>query len=65
MFLPYQDPLPMLKLALPVLAFIGAMFAGYYIFGPGTLPGGSSTRTVSVGASSLLPWLTVGGGGDE
>lgn len=62
MFSPYQDPVGILKLMLPMLALVGGFFAGFYLFGPGMLPGEqSSGRPVAVGASLLL----LGGSADR
>jgi hypothetical protein len=61
MFLPYQDPVGVLKLALPMLAVVGGFLAGFYFFGPGRLPGESGTsQPIGVGATLLL--LAAGGG---
>jgi len=63
MFADYDNARSALKLALPVIGLFGGAFAGYYLFGPGALPGGSSGgTTIGVGASSTL--LGVGGGGE-
>jgi hypothetical protein len=62
MFLPYQQSIPFMKLALPAIMLFGGILAGYYVFGPGALPGTPTPRTVGVGASSLLPLL---GRGDD
>lgn len=65
MFAPYTEPTGILKLALPAVMLFGGLIAGYYLFGPGMLPGTSASRTVDVGAASLLPWLGRGGDGDD
>jgi hypothetical protein len=62
MFLPYQKSTGILKLALPLIAFGAALFGGYYLFGPGRLPG-SPVRTVGVGAGAVLPWAISGADG--
>jgi hypothetical protein len=66
MFIPYQDAMPVMKLALPGVMLFAGVMGGYYLFGPGQLPGGTATRTVGVGAGSVLPWLSWGGSdGDD
>lgn len=64
MFLPYQDSTGILKLALPLIAFGAALFGGYYLFGPGRLPG-SPVRTVGVGAGVTVPLLFGSDDGDD
>jgi len=62
MFLPYQSGIGIMKLALPVIAFGAALFAGYYLFGPGRMPG-SPVRTVGVGADTSEFGSAIGGRG--
>ncbi len=54
MFIVRGSRLAFLKLLLPVISLVGALFASYYLFGPGQLPGGPNVRTVAPGAGTLL-----------
>jgi len=65
MFLPYQSNVSVLKLALPGIMLFAGVMGGYYLIGPGQLPGSPSGRTVSVGAGAgTILLLGIGGDGD-
>jgi len=55
MFLPYQQSTGFMKLLLPVIGLVGSLFAGFYLFGPGVLPGATGGgRALPVGSTLLL-----------
>jgi hypothetical protein len=56
MFAMRGSALSWLKSLVPVIALIGGLFAAYYLFGPGSLPGAPSSREIGIGAG-FLPLL--------
>jgi len=64
MFLPKQKGIPLLKMLMPMLAVVGGLFAGFYLFGPGALPGSSGGGT-SIGVGASLPFFSRGDSSDD